>query len=242
MFGDSLLATIQPWVLFGSIPTFGLLVQTARVYVGNTVAEPSNVLRCYNVSQVIMSAVLLTVSLDSLHWMVTNRPTDDTQSFVDYLIRSDLRFMFPRFVVYQLLFQFAKVYEWMDTIFLVIRGRPVKFIHGFHHATISLAFFVGSYTGSWLWIANVNSFIHILMYLYYANLMRGYNIQQLLTSIQVVQIFGSVCLEIYTLVYPIRPECVWYSVTALAIASVYLVSFLHYYTVRYMEPRNRKIE
>lgn len=65
----------------------------------------------------------------------------------------------------------SKIVELGDTVWLVARGRPVRFLHWYHHASV-LAF-------SWyalkrrtgilgLWFGTVNMFIHTIMYAYYA--------------------------------------------------------------------------
>lgn len=66
-----------------------------------------------------------------------------------------------------------KYLEFLDTYFMVLRGKmdQVSFLHVYHHATIALAWWVGlslmpggdSYFGALL-----NSFIHVMMYSYYA--------------------------------------------------------------------------
>jgi len=66
-----------------------------------------------------------------------------------------------------------KYLEFFDTYFMVLRGKldQVSFLHVYHHTTIAWAWWVGvtlmpggdSYFGALL-----NSFIHVLMYSYYA--------------------------------------------------------------------------
>jgi len=67
------------------------------------------------------------------------------------------------------LFIFSKVPELLDTVFLVIRRRPVIFLHWFHHCTVLLycwhAFHMRIATG--LWFAAMNFTVHSVMYTYY---------------------------------------------------------------------------
>eukprot|EP00658_Telonema_sp_P-2_P004172 TRINITY_DN11565_c0_g1_i4.p2 TRINITY_DN11565_c0_g1~~TRINITY_DN11565_c0_g1_i4.p2 ORF type:complete len:149 (+),score=23.34 TRINITY_DN11565_c0_g1_i4:210-656(+) len=59
----------------------------------------------------------------------------------------------------------------VDTVWLMLRGRPVIFLHWYHHVTVML-FCWHSYAsrigGAGLWFATMNYLVHSLMYLYFA--------------------------------------------------------------------------
>lgn len=66
-----------------------------------------------------------------------------------------------------------KYLEFLDTVFMVLRGRmdQVSFLHVYHHATIAWCWWIGLSlmpTGDSYFGALCNSFIHVLMYSYYA--------------------------------------------------------------------------
>jgi hypothetical protein len=57
----------------------------------------------------------------------------------------------------------------MDTVLLIINRKKIIWLHLWHHATIVVAFYTGFVVSSNFWIGSLNSFIHIIMYLYYAD-------------------------------------------------------------------------
>ncbi len=67
------------------------------------------------------------------------------------------------------LFMFSKLPELVDTVFLVLRRRPVSFLHWFHHSSVMLfcwfAFSRGSHLG--YYFTTLNYIVHALMYFYY---------------------------------------------------------------------------
>jgi len=67
-------------------------------------------------------------------------------------------------------FYWSKFVEYFDTLFLYVRGVPVTYLHWFHHigAAFSLNFGL-QYGAEPLWIfVWLNSFVHTIMYWYYA--------------------------------------------------------------------------
>ncbi|CAI5465945.1 unnamed protein product [Closterium sp. Yama58-4] len=63
----------------------------------------------------------------------------------------------------------SKYYELLDTVILVLKNKPLSFLHVYHHATIVFL--------CWLWLTNtqslqiiaitINTGIHVMMYFYY---------------------------------------------------------------------------
>lgn len=68
-----------------------------------------------------------------------------------------------------MLFIFSKVPELVDTVFIVIRKKPLIFLHWYHHVTV-LLFCWNAYAtvaGSGLYFVAMNYSVHALMYGYY---------------------------------------------------------------------------
>jgi len=74
------------------------------------------------------------------------------------------------------LFGLSKVAELFDTVFLVVRKREVPFLHWYHHTTVlSFALFgMWCLAGPMFLFAIMNSFVHVVMYFYYALTGLGY--------------------------------------------------------------------
>jgi len=95
--------------------------------------------------------------------------------------------------LWQLLFIASKVWEFGDTILLVLRKRPVIFLHWYHHMSVlMLSCFIGGRNSPLRRVfANVNSGVHAIMYTYYAAASAGYRapkpVSMSITIIQLLQ-------------------------------------------------------
>jgi hypothetical protein len=95
--------------------------------------------------------------------------------------------------LWQLLFIASKVWEFGDTILLVLRKRPVIFLHWYHHMSVlMLSCFIGGRNSPLRRVfANVNSGVHAIMYTYYGAASAGYRapkpISMSITIIQILQ-------------------------------------------------------
>jgi hypothetical protein len=68
-----------------------------------------------------------------------------------------------------MLFVFSKIPELIDTVFIVLRKKPLIFLHWYHHVTV-LLFCWNAYStmaGSGLYFVAMNYSVHALMYGYY---------------------------------------------------------------------------
>lgn len=68
-----------------------------------------------------------------------------------------------------MLFIFSKIPELIDTLFIVLRKKPLIFLHWYHHVTV-LLFCWNAYAtsaGSGLYFVAMNFSVHALMYGYY---------------------------------------------------------------------------
>lgn len=95
------------------------------------------------------------------------------------------------FFVY--VFHLSKYLELIDTFILIAKGKPLKFIHCYHHCImlfVTWSWFVFPWLeGAW-WCAVVNSIIHSFMYYYYLQTAKGVKIWwgKYLTSAQIFQV------------------------------------------------------
>jgi len=70
------------------------------------------------------------------------------------------------------MFILSKFPELLDTVFLVLQGKRVIFLHWYHHITV-LFFCWQAYVrdaGTGLWYCAMNYSVHAVMYLYYAGM------------------------------------------------------------------------
>lgn len=62
-------------------------------------------------------------------------------------------------------FIFSKLFELFDTLWLILKKRPVIFLHSYHHITVLLYCWhsYASRISSGLWFGTMNYFVHSLM-------------------------------------------------------------------------------
>ncbi|XP_017058875.1 elongation of very long chain fatty acids protein 4-like [Drosophila ficusphila] len=95
-------------------------------------------------------------------------------------------------------FYFSKLLEFADTAFFILRHKwtQLSFLHVYHHSTMFLmtwVFVKWKPTGSSYFPAMMNSFVHIIMYSYYALSVLGPRVQRFLwwkrylTALQLLQ-------------------------------------------------------
>jgi len=102
------------------------------------------------------------------------------------------------------IFYISKYYELIDTLILLLKGKPSSFLQTFHHtgAIICMwALTVSRNPTVWIFVS-FNSFIHTWMYLYYLLTCFGYYSpwKRLLTNLQITQFAIGNPLGILTLV------------------------------------------
>ena len=87
------------------------------------------------------------------------------------------------------IFYYSKYLEWIDTLFLVLANKPIRPIHIIHHAIVpylTIYSFGASYS---LIFMGTNTFVHTIMYLYYAYPSYLKSIRKMITYIQILQHF-----------------------------------------------------
>jgi len=88
-------------------------------------------------------------------------------------------------------FYYSKYVEYLDTAWLVLKGRPVSFLQTVHHFGAPWDVFLGivlQNEGIWIFMS-FNAFIHTVMYTYYAIAAAGvsYPAKPLITAMQITQ-------------------------------------------------------
>lgn len=112
-----------------------------------------------------------------------------------------------------LLFVFSKIPELLDTMFIVLRRKPLIFLHWYHHVTV-LLFCWGAFslaTASGLYFVAMNYSVHAIMYGYYClqslNAVPKWFPTIIITLSQIAQMFvgTGVCAACWYYLYSGRP-------------------------------------
>eukprot|EP01062_Namystynia_karyoxenos_P013549 TRINITY_DN14889_c0_g1_i1.p1 TRINITY_DN14889_c0_g1~~TRINITY_DN14889_c0_g1_i1.p1 ORF type:complete len:322 (+),score=114.01 TRINITY_DN14889_c0_g1_i1:98-967(+) len=141
-------------------------------------------------------------------------------------------------------FTWSKFVELGDTAFLLVRARPVEFLHWYHHFTVLLYCWFAFATGtpSALIFGTMNYGVHSFMYTYYAvsqysQIMRPLRI--LVTTCQLLQMAGGVTIGILTAWYTHQGGCsrtydTRYFVFCWSMYGSYFLLFAHLFYASYI--------
>jgi len=152
-----------------------------------------------------------------------------------------------------MLFIFSKTPELVDTIFIVLRKKPLIFLHWYHHVTV-LLFCWNAYAteaGSGLYFVAMNYTVHALMYGYYC--LQALHIKfplpvVLITVAQIAQMLvgTAVCISVWFFkFYGTSGSNCHSEMSNLYAGAVmygsYLYLFVSFFISRYMKPKKAKV-
>ncbi|KAF9037454.1 elongase [Panaeolus papilionaceus] len=103
-----------------------------------------------------------------------------------------------RIEFYYMINYYFKYLELLDTVFLVLKKKPLQFLHVFHHSATALLCYTqlnGKTSGSWAAIV-MNLAVHVIMYYYYYATAGGAKFwwKKYLTSMQITQFIIGIAL------------------------------------------------
>lgn len=145
-------------------------------------------------------------------------------------------------------FNVSKFFEFGDTLFIVLRKKPLIFLHWYHHVMTCLYCWYANQIAVSLnctgWpFAVMNLFVHSLMYTHYALTSMGfyYNWNALLTSLQLSQMLvGIYVVATAGIACDNRDEFFSGTIFALVMYFSYAVLFAMLFYDRYLKPGNKK--
>lgn len=144
------------------------------------------------------------------------------------------------------MFGISKAFELIDTVFIVLRKRPLIFLHWYHHISV-LVYTWHAYkdhTAAGRWFVYMNYVVHAFMYTYYALRSAGYFppkwVSMSLTSMQIAQMIVG-CMVVGSVYYiKTRPdplpckqtfESLYFS---FLIYTTYFALFAHFFYTAYL--------
>jgi len=147
--------------------------------------------------------------------------------------------------MYEYAWLFSKIYEWLDTMYLILNDKKVSSLHRNHHAsTTSLVALHYMNRKTRTSIVDVpillNSIAHVFMYLYYMNSTFFSKIKKIITRIQIIQHFSVLLLICYSIYQKNVYECDINIFTNIVSFLVYLMYFVQFYLFYYSTYSRKK--
>ncbi|XP_064400012.1 very long chain fatty acid elongase 4-like [Halichondria panicea] len=142
-------------------------------------------------------------------------------------------------------YYFSKFIEFFDTVFFILRkkDKQVTFLHVYHHASMFFLWWIGIKWvagGQSVWGALINSFVHVVMYSYYALSCLGPSIQKYLwwkkhiTHLQLLQFSLAIMHAIHSLYIDCNfPK--WMHYTLIGYAISFIILFTNFYIQTYIK-------
>ncbi|XP_007938098.1 elongation of very long chain fatty acids protein 3 [Orycteropus afer afer] len=145
------------------------------------------------------------------------------------------------------LFVLSKVIELGDTAFIILRKRPLIFVHWYHHSTVlvftSFGFKRSMVSGGWFMTMNFG--VHAILYTYYTLKAARMNppkmISMLVTSLQILQMFVGAIIGVLTYTWRHEQGCDTTTVEQFFWSSMlyltYFILFVHVFCQSYIIPK-----
>ena len=197
----------------------------------------------WNVGLAVFSMYGTSIVIPSMYDILSNEGYVRSVCFTD-------AYLTPFKSFWGMLFSVSKVLELVDTAFLVLRKRPVIFLHYYHHATVLVyVWWCHAYPPALShWAACMNYTVHTIMYTYYALTATGLRLPsigtQLITSLQLLQMFLGLIFS-FTAIWELVQgrECM-YTWTQLYVTGLlygsYAFLFGQYFYNRYVSQKKKK--
>ncbi|ANQ09046.1 Elongation of fatty acids protein [Plasmodium coatneyi] len=191
----------------------------------------------YNLLQVLLSLVITVLTI----YQVRKRKFSLIHNYVD--------FSKTNIALCCWLFYLNKLFDFMDTILIVLRKKwnQFTFLHVYHHISVFLIMWINAsvgYDGDIYYVITVNSIVHFIMYLYYFLASMKFHVpvfvKASVTYIQMIQFLAIICpafcvlfLKYYSY-YPIR---------LIGLSFYYCISllilFVHFAYNTYIRPKKK---
>nr|XP_034343410.1 elongation of very long chain fatty acids protein 3 isoform X2 [Arvicanthis niloticus] len=145
-------------------------------------------------------------------------------------------------------FLLSKVVELGDTAFIILRKRPLIFVHWYHHSTVLLftSFGYKNKVPSGGWFMTMNLGVHSVMYTYYtlkaAKVKHPNILPMVITSLQILQMVLGTIFGILNYIWRQEKGC--HTTTehffwSFMLYGTYFILFAHFFHRAYLRPKGK---
>lgn len=151
------------------------------------------------------------------------------------------------------IFYLSKIYEFLDTVFIVLRKKSLQFLHVYHHVTTLWLCWLGMTENTpYQWIDIVlNTFVHVVMYYYYYLSDQGVIVwwKKIITRLQITQFVVDISVHLqwlwiyYAYSTSTKPACsgspaVWF--ISNGVLGSFLLLFIRFYRQAYQQRQQQR--
>jgi len=227
------------------IPIVSVSLYLLMVFAGPRIMEDRKALRLRGPLQVWNLAMVL-LSVAMLMGMIPNVVSFTLEKGLYQLICLPSRELYTGPQMFWVwVFAMSKFVELIDTVFLILRKRPLSFLHYYHHSTVLIYTWFSMVVqagGVGYIFAIVNAAIHTLMYFYYFLSACGKTPSwgQFVTILQLAQmVVGIIASTSWSYFYLTGANCSCdypreYMLSSCLLYGSYLLLFLQFYLGRYL--------
>ncbi|XP_006988281.1 very long chain fatty acid elongase 3 [Peromyscus maniculatus bairdii] len=146
------------------------------------------------------------------------------------------------------LFVLSKIVELGDTAFIILRKRPLIFVHWYHHSTVLLytSFGYKDRVPSGGWFMTMNLGVHSIMYTYYtlkaAKVKQPSMLPMVITSLQILQMVMGAIFGILNYIWRQEKGChttMEHFFWSFMLYGTYFILFAHFFHKAYLRPKSK---
>jgi len=235
--------------IFGAIGIYLVTIfGLQRIMKNRKKLELNLIVPLHNAFLCALSFAMLVGVTSELLKIFQGNTTDDSMTL--FLCDPNKKLVRGKHIFWFYIFFLSKFYELLDTVIIVLKKRPIIFLHVYHHCiTVVLTFVMLDYEVAVQWIAIIaNVAVHVPMYYYYAMSSLGYNVwwKKYITMLQITQFIIDIGSNTIGFMYHYSgykcsgPLFAWYFGQSILLS--FLILFLAFYKSTYKKPSKEQKE
>ncbi|XP_006880050.1 PREDICTED: elongation of very long chain fatty acids protein 3 [Elephantulus edwardii] len=153
----------------------------------------------------------------------------------------------PTIRFWSIIFSLSKIIELGDTAFIILRKRPLIFVHWYHHSTV-LVFTCFGFKNKMVaggWFMTMNFGVHSIMYSYYTLKAAKVNppkmLPMIITSLQILQMIVGSVISILSYIWRHEQGCnattMEHFFWSISLYASYFILFAHFFCQAYLVPK-----